>query len=229
MRYCAVTLIMWALAFMPISPVLANGCTATTPVVTLEPLSGHSDIDNSKSQRDIQALSGVAQVGYTARVPFALGLTLTQVMTTSRLTASIETAGWSRSKCATLQSIHVGFGFAPHMIYIPREFTPNSCAYNAIYAHEIQHVHTDINLLNSRLQAIRSKILAGLAVLPAIAGDNEATLQKTMKLQLERLLTQIQTDFTRERQIAQARVDNADEYARVGNSCGGIINKLGRP
>jgi hypothetical protein len=62
-----------------------------------------------------------------------------------------------------------------------------------------------------------------------VSGDDETAIQKTMKDQLERLLTQIQADFTRERQLAQARIDNPNEYARVGNSCGGIIKQLARP
>lgn len=228
MRLCAIVSLSIALAFAPLAPLFANGCIATTPVVTLEPLSGNADIDNSKNQSALQSLSGVGQNIHSARIPLALGLTLTQVMTTSRLTASIEKTGWTGPKCATLQALHVGFGFSPHMIYIPHEFAPNTCAYNAIYSHEIQHVNTDLTLLKSRLPAIKGQIMARLAGLAPLTGDDDADLQKTMKGQLERLLTDIQTDFTRERQSAQAQVDNPNEYARVGNSCGGIIQQMSK-
>ena len=227
--YAAPVTLLIALLLLSAPAAMARGCLAATPIVTLEPLSGSANIDNSKSQRAIQSLSGVGQSSHAARIPMALGLTLTQVMATSRLTAKIEQTGWAGPKCATVQALTIGFGFAPHMIYIPNEFTPNTCAYNAIYSHEIQHVETDLNLLKSRLTTIKSKVIAGLAGLPPVSGDDETAIQKTMKDQLERLLTQIQADFTRERQLAQARIDNPNEYARVGNSCGGIIKQLARP
>lgn len=224
-RLFLLLLLFFALAF-PVRAV-AGDCTATSPTVSIEPLSGSADVDNSKYQKEIQALSGVGQASHAARIPLAMGLTLTQVMTTSSLTVSVEKTGWTGPKCAKLQAVHVAFGFAPHMIYIPREFAPNTCAYNAIYSHEVQHVNTDLNLLKSRLPALQSKLAAGIAALPPLTGDDDAALQKAMKDRLERLLTEAQTDFTRERQSAQALVDNPNEYARVGTSCGGIIKQMG--
>ncbi|MBP7253830.1 MAG: hypothetical protein KBA75_10155 [Alphaproteobacteria bacterium] len=228
MRTPVTVFLFTALFLLLVAPALAHGCAAATaPIVKLEPLSGSANVDNSKSQRELQSLSGVGQSSHSTRIPVALGLTLTQVMTTSRLTAEIASGGWTGPKCATLQSLNVGFGFSPHMIYIPYEFAPNTCAYNAIYSHEIQHVNTDQALLKSHLPAIKSKIMAGVAALPPITGNDDAAMQKTMKDQLERLLTDIQTDFTRVRQLEQAKVDNPNEYARVGNSCGGIIKQIG--
>lgn len=200
-------------------------CAVGQPTVTIEQLSGSSNIDNSKSQREIQSLSGLGQAVHSYRIPLALGLTLTQVQTTTRIAASIQTTGWS-SKCATLVALNVGFGFTPHTIYIPHEFEPTTCAYNAIYSHEIQHVNTDISLLQSKIGDVRAQIIAQLTGIGPIEGSDETALQQELKRRLERLLTNIQNDFTRERQQVQAAVDSPAEYARVGNSCGGIIQKV---
>ncbi len=218
---------IWPLALIIclLCPSLWAACTVGQPAVTIEPLSGPANIDNSKSQREIQSLSGIGQAVHSYRIPLALGLTLTQVQTTTRIAASIESTGWS-SKCARLVALNIGFGFTPHTIYIPSEFQPTTCAYNAIYSHENQHVNTDLNLLQSRLGAVREQIIAGLPSLGPVEGGDEAALQQVLKSRLERLLTNIQNDFTRERQQAQAAVDSPAEYARVGNSCGGIIQKV---
>ncbi len=224
----AVALLMGAFAALH-GFAASAACLATSPQVTVTPVSGTANIDNGKSQSAIQSLSGIEGSSHGARVPMALGLTLTQVMTSSRLTVAVTTAGWGGRKCASLQAVSIDFGFSPHTIYIPREFAPNSCAYNAIYSHEIQHVNTDLALLNRRIAAIRASITTALSGGVAIEGDDTLLLQKTIKDRLEASLTRLQADFTRERQTAQALIDSPSEYARVGNSCGGIMQKVVKP
>ena len=133
----------------------AWACSAPAPILTLTPVSRPEILDNTHSQRDMQSLSGLGNAVHSYRVPLALGLTLTQVTTTTRLTVAINGGGWGREKCAILQNLDIGFGFTPHTIYIPREFAPMTCAYNAIYSHEIKHVETD-----RRLEALVAQMKA---------------------------------------------------------------------
>lgn len=114
--FTALFLLLVAPAFLGSWLCRSNGADLSANRATF---SWSANVDNSKSQRELQSLSGVGQSSHSARIPVALGLTLTQVMTTSRLTAEIASGGWMGPKCATLQSLNVGFGFSPHMIYIP--------------------------------------------------------------------------------------------------------------
>lgn len=229
MRLCfAAALLIGAFCALRVTAATA-ACLATSPQVTVTPVSGTANIDNGKTQSAIQSLSGIDSSGHGARGPMALGLTLTQVMTSSRLTVAVTTPGWGGSKCASLQAVSIDFGFSPHTIYIPSEFAPNTCAYNAIYSHEIQHVNADLALLNRRIPGIRASIATALSGGTAVEGDDTLALQKIIKDRLETVLTRLQADFTRERQAAQALIDSPGEYARVGNSCGGIMQKVVKP
>lgn len=59
-------------------------------------------------------------------------------------------------------------------------------------------------MLKSHLPAIKSEIMAGVAALPPITGNDDAAMQKTMKDQLERLLTDIQTESLHPRAAVRA-------------------------
>lgn len=175
----------------------------------------------------IQQLSGLGQIVHSNRIPLAMGLTLTQVKTTTQITAQIESS-WDGQKCASLKELVIGFGFSPHTIYIPSEFAPMSCAYNAIYSHEIQHVQTDRALLTRQLPSVREQIIRQTAQIGVLNGTSEQDLQNQLRQKLEVILTNVQNTFTHERQREQALVDSPAEYARVGSSCNGMIQSVMR-
>jgi hypothetical protein len=202
-------------------------CANITPTVTITPFQDSETIDNQKSQPMIQQLSGLGQIVHSNRIPLAMGLTLTQVKTTTQITAQMESS-WDGQKCASLKELVIGFGFSPHTIYIPSEFAPMSCAYNAIYSHEIRHVQTDRSLLSRQLPNVRKEIINQSSHIGVLHGSSEQDLQQQLRQKLEVILTSIQTTFTHERQREQALVDSPAEYARVGNSCNGMIQTIMR-
>ncbi|MBR5625207.1 MAG: hypothetical protein IKW67_00280 [Alphaproteobacteria bacterium] len=65
------------------------------------------------------------------------------VMSTMAESYNISTAATfvKTGFCVSLESIDVGFGYNDFIVNIDRNYKPNSCAYNAVLAHENKHIN----------------------------------------------------------------------------------------
>jgi ElaB/YqjD/DUF883 family membrane-anchored ribosome-binding protein len=211
-----------SLALLPL-PLMAQpqDCAAVQARVTIIPLWGVETLDNSKSQQEVQALSGLQQA-HAIRGVVALGLTITDIVMNTRLRTEVLSLG-GQPVCANLSELRLEFGFTPHIIYIPAQFKPMTCAYNAIYAHEARHVAVDRELLQRELPQLQARLNQELPALAKIYGDDAAAMRQTLSQRLDHMLKTLQADFIRRRQAAQAIIDSPAEYARVGASCDGEL------
>ncbi len=204
----------------------AATCAPQAVTVTVTPLIGGSSINNEHQQASMQQLSGIGDGMLHGTVPLALGLTLTRVINTTRISAYLQNDFIGNGACGSLAALDVEFGFEPHTIYIPAEFAPQSCAYNAIYAHEARHVATDRAVLEDHLPILQAHIKQAVATIAPVYGVDSAAVQATLKAQIEQIMEAEMQSFSRGRERAQARVDSAEEYAMVSQSCGGIIRQI---
>jgi hypothetical protein len=199
-------------------------CSNGAPEIILRPMIGVAQLDNTRTQREMQLLAGTAAATHAARTPMTLGLTLTEVIATSRIMAETVTDRLGEG-CAAINRLEVAFGFAQHKIYIPQHFAPMSCAYNIIYAHEMRHVETDRALLDSQLPQLRTGIMRALPDMAVVTGGTEAEMTAMLHERIDRLLRRLQSDFIQEREQRQAQVDSPDEYARIAASCEGQLRQ----
>ena len=106
-------------------------------------------------------------------------------------------------------------------VYIASEYSPTSCPYKAVLAHEKKHAEIARRHLDFYVQPIRS-VLSSLAIprpdrpLDVETADaGEAKLKDT----LQRLMAPIFEDMRTRVDEAQARVDTPQEYRRVRRQC----------
>lgn len=217
-----------ALTLAIVSPVAANAasCARQNVTVTITPLISGSSINNQHRQASMQELSGIGDGVHHGGTPLALGLTLTRVINTTRINAWLQNDFFSGEACGAVSAVEVSFGFEPHTIYIPAEFTPQSCAYNAIYAHEARHVAMDEAVLQDQLPLLEARIKQAVSAIPPAQGRDAAAVQATLKAQIEQIMEAEMRAFSMVRERAQARVDSPAEYAMVSQSCGGIIRQI---
>lgn len=227
MRSCFLALVAF-FGLVTASRAVAASCAAQDVAVTITPLLGGSRVNNQHRQGSMQELSGIGDGVHHAATPLALGLTLTRVVTTSRISAYLQNDYFGKGTCGALTALDVEFGFEPHTIYIPAEFAPQSCAYNAIYAHEAKHVSMDGTVLQQHLPLLRKRIHQAVAAIPPVQGQDAATVQAELKAQVERVIEAEMRTFSKAREKAQAQVDSVEEYAMVSQSCGGIIRQIVR-
>lgn len=199
-------------------------CAPGRPEIIVQPTSSVTELDNRHDLRDMQTLAGMGKAAHSMRAPIALGLTLTEVIATSRVMTETSTTP-SGNGCAVVTRLEVTFGFTPHKIYIPRHFTPMSCPYNIIYAHEMRHVDTDRALLDSQLPQVRATIIKAMPDLAVVRGNSEAEMTGILHQRINNLLRSLQSDFIRQRHQRQALVDSQEEYARIGASCSGQLQQ----
>ncbi len=203
-------------------------CAPTKPEIVITPLIGNVNLDNSHTQKEIQILSGVGQVNRSHYGSITLGLTLTSVTSNSRISAETRTDHQNRA-CAVITSLHISFGFSPHIVYIPKAYAPATCAYNAIYSHEMKHVNLDHEFLAEQVPLVQARLASSIPPIATVLGRDGDDLQKTLRQRVETVMTALQTEVSQTRQQRQALVDSPGEYMRVMNSCDDMIYQALNP
>lgn len=175
-------------------------------------------INTSHSYHDITALKGRAPAN-----AYVLGLTRTESQMDLSINGSLLQDRMSGYECISPQ-IRVTLSYAPIVIYIGREFKPGTCSYDEILAHEMRHLKTYLDHL-PKVEAVVRKALSNRfdnKPLYAKSGQARAALQREIDTGwvpfIKRELTRVE--------IAQARIDTPQEYARLSRICKGEVQSL---
>ncbi|QYF92405.1 hypothetical protein KY495_16825 [Massilia sp. PAMC28688] len=175
-------------------------------------------VNNTYSYHDITAFKGRAP-----RNAYVLGLTRTESQMDLTINGSLLQDRLSGYECISPQ-ITVALKYAPIIIYIGREFKPGTCSYDEILAHEMRHLKTYLEHL-PKVESVVRKALADRfnnKPLYAMAGQARAALQREIDTgwvpYIKRELRQVE--------IAQARIDTPQEYARLSRVCKGEVQSL---
>lgn len=155
-----------------------------------------------------------------------LGLTRGNAVVKFAISTHLVIDRTRRWECASPQ-ISLTIGYRPLTVYVANEFPEGSCAYKAIYAHELRHVETYL----AHLASIEKGLVDTLTRRFGTGQPRRGPVGQTRD-QLQRELDQRWLPFVL-REInrgdrAQALIDTPEEYARVSNSCGGEIRKYTR-
>lgn len=152
-----------------------------------------------------------------------LGLTRGKAVVTFESNTLLLTDRAGQWECASPQLL-IRYGFKPLTVYVANEFPPGSCAYRAIYAHEIRHVDTYL----AHLEAIEDDLTTSLrrrfatgAPWRGPSGQTRTILQRELE---ERWVPYMKREIARV-EAAQALIDTPEEYAKVAASCDGEIRK----
>jgi hypothetical protein len=188
---------------------------AVTVMSTRE--NGYS-IDNTKSFHALTALKGAAPSN-----AYVLGLTRTQSRLEISLNGSILQDPLSGYECISPR-IAVTLYYIPIVIYIGKEFSPGTCAYDEILAHEMRHLNTYLEHL-PKVESVVRKALSNRfdnKPLYARSGQARASLQREVDTgwmpYMKRELIRVEAK--------QALIDTPQEYARLSRVCKGEVQSL---
>jgi hypothetical protein len=188
---------------------------AVTVMSTQE--NGYS-IDNSKSFRALTSLKGAAPAN-----AYVLGLTRTQSRLEINLNGGILQDPLSGYECISPR-IAVSLYYIPIIIYIGREFSPGSCAYDEILAHEMRHLKTYLDHLPKVESVVRKALSERFDNKPLYArsGQARAALQREVDTgwmpYMKRELIKVEAN--------QALIDTPQEYERLSRVCKGEVQSL---
>ena len=175
-------------------------------------------IDNSKSFRTLTQLKGGAPAN-----AYVLGLTRTQSRLEINLNGSILQDPRTGYECISPR-IDVSLYYIPIIIYIGSEFSPGSCAYDEILAHEMRHLKTYLDHLPKVESVVRKALSDRFDNKPLYArsGQARAALQREVDTgwmpYMKRELVKVEQK--------QTLIDTPQEYARLSRVCKGEVQSL---
>ncbi|MEO7494047.1 MAG: hypothetical protein ABIT83_00015 [Massilia sp.] len=175
-------------------------------------------IDTSLSYKTLTRMKGGGQAGR-----FVLGLTRAESRIGIALNARMLTDSASGRECMA-PHVDVNLAYLPIVIYVSREFAPDSCAYRAILAHEMRHLNAYLDYLPKVEGVVRNSLTPrlGAQLVYAPAGQSRLKLQRELDREW---LPFIKREVARVEHLQQA-IDTEKEYARLSKVCAGEVQSL---
>lgn len=175
-------------------------------------------VDNTLSYRDLTQMKRPG-----VRNGFVLGLTRTESRVAIQVDGTLLTSPDGSAECV-LPRIAVTLYYQPIVIYVSREFEPDSCAYDEILAHEMRHLKSYLDYLPKVEERVRAKLGGRVAGKPlyARAGESRMLLQREID---RNWMPYIKAEMGRVEKL-QAAIDSPREYARLSKVCQGEVQSL---
>jgi hypothetical protein len=186
--------------------------------VTLSSSGASYSIDNSLSYKALGRLKDNLRSG-----SYVLGLTRTE----SRIAVGVEggmlSDPQSGYECIAPQ-ISVSLTYVPIIIYVGSEFSPGTCAYQEILAHEMRHLKTYLDQLPKVETVVGAALRMRFPPKPiyAPAGQAKALLDQEMD---GRWMPYIKNEMGKVERL-QAAIDSPQEYSRLSKVCKGEVQLL---
>jgi len=175
-------------------------------------------IDNTVSYRDLTRMKrpGVSN-GYV------LGLTRTESRVAIQVDGTLLASPDGRAECM-MPRIAVLLYYQPIVVYVGREFEPDSCAYREILAHEMRHLKSYLDYLPKVEERVRARLGGRVAGKPLYArtGESRMLLQREID---RNWMPYIKGEMGRVEKL-QAAIDSPQEYARLSKVCQGEVQSL---
>lgn len=155
-----------------------------------------------------------------------LGLTKTESRVEIKLAGAVLQDTASTYECVAPQ-ISVRIFYAPIVIYVGSEFTPGSCAYQQILAHEMRHLRAYLDHLPIVEQLVRAALEHRFQNRPLYAPSGTASAALGHEID-SGWLPYIKFEMAKV-ELQQNAIDSPQEYARLGASCNGDIARAVGP
>jgi hypothetical protein len=175
-------------------------------------------IDNTLSYRD---LTRMKRPGVHDGV--VLGLTRTASRVAIQVDGTLLQSPDGAMECV-LPRIAVTLYYEPIVVYVSREFAPDSCGYDEILAHEMRHLKSYLDYLPKVEERVRARLQGRFAGKPlyARAGESRTLLQRDID---RNWMPYIKAEMGRVERL-QAAIDSPREYARLSKVCQGEVQSL---
>lgn len=146
---------------------------------------------------------------------------LTEMHLTHRLSSTFRTCSVAgrENHCVYLAGVSLEVGFPNTKVFIAQEYPAGSCEYQAIYAHEAEHV----GILNAHqkyyLPMLRTDLQRFAQSIQPGSGRNAEREQKKMMRQLDRWLQKKIRRLENSLKSDHAAIDREENYAKIQARC----------
>ena len=187
-------------------------------VVTMDAKANGYSIDNTKSYRALREM----QKGAPADTE-VLGMTVAKSRIEFDESGRTLTNWFTGQECMAPR-IAVNLYYIPIVIYISREFSPGSCVYDEILAHEMRHLNVYLEHLPKVEATVRKSLANRFDSRPLYAKTGELRPASQREIN-DGWLPYIKRELiTVEKQ--QDLIDTPQEYARLSRVCAGEVQSL---
>lgn len=167
------------------------------------------------------------QVHGTSVISRFVALGLTSATWTFENSYSMRSVQDSESgeTCFRPGTVELVVGYLPLEVQVAEELPPNSCTYQEVLEHELEHVRIYERALPEAAKAISLEVQRELHEYLGRA-TNHAHAEELLNAKLEEVVSRA---IVRQRALVQAenaKHDSAEEYSRVLHSCGGATREL---
>jgi hypothetical protein len=152
-----------------------------------------------------------------------LGLTKTESRVEIKLAGPVLQDSASTYECVA-PHITVRIFYAPIVIYVGSEFASGSCAYRQILDHELRHLRTYLDHLPGVERVVRAALEHRFQRRPLYAPSGTAAAALGHEID-SGWLPYIKAEMAKV-ELQQAKIDTPEEYARLGASCNGDIERV---
>lgn len=157
------------------------------------------------------------------RQGFVLGLTRTESRVAIKVDGKMLEDAAAGLECV-VPRIDVTLYYQPIVIYIGREFEPDTCAYREILAHEMRHLNSYLAYLPKVEQTVGARLARRYDGKPLYARSGQA--RELLQVEIDRgWMPYIKAEMTRVEKL-QAAIDSPREYARLSKVCQGEVQSL---
>jgi hypothetical protein len=175
-------------------------------------------VDNTLSYRDLTRMKRPGVPG-----GFVLGLTRTESRVAIQVDGTLLASPDGAMECV-MPRIAVTLYYQPIVVYVSREFVPDSCAYDEILAHEMRHLKSYLDYLTKVEVRVRDRLAGRFAGKPLYARTGESRL--LLQREIDRnWMPYIKAEMGRVERL-QAAIDSPQEYARLSKVCQGEVQSL---
>jgi hypothetical protein len=205
----------------PASPgAWAGACPARTaaPEVTLRLEAGEPLLDHSYDRGGVKRVSD-AVMGYTQgpwHVP--LGLTLAKLLARYK-TSIVYAKGQGGTYCVYLDSAEIAIGYPEVQVFVSSDYPEASCEYQAVLAHEMEHVAVNRQVLDAHEAPVRKALARILRSKRSLVVYNKSSARaafiREFELGLKAALAALAADHDR----LNAKIDSESSYRRVFEQC----------
>ncbi|NCC03878.1 MAG: hypothetical protein EOM37_07515 [Proteobacteria bacterium] len=217
-----------ALGSFPVVAATPNGCTSfIRPQVVVRKIAQMPKIDASKSLAEIRAIAATNNPNLavsTRETPVGLTAATMKIETSFQVTSKSSTI--LQAICGQITKVEMTFGFDDTTIYMPREISSGSCAYNQVLEHENKHVTVDRMIVESYAPYVQNELNRIVQAIGVVRGQNPYDVESMLRQTLNKKVEEIGQYLTAQRSEAQDRVDTPQEYERLSKSCGGDISGI---
>jgi len=175
-------------------------------------------IDNSLSWRTLTHMKPPGIRGATV-----LGLTHTESRVALQLEGELLSDPDTGAECIAPR-VAVDLRYLPIVIYVGREFGPQTCAYREILAHEMRHLNAYLGYLPKVEERVRTRLAERFDGRPVYGRGGEA--QALLRREIDtRWMPYIKAEMA-QIETLQASIDTPQEYARLSKVCRGEVQSL---